>query len=580
MSVIVVPTEAAAEELRSRIRDGASFEALATTYSTDASGSRGGYMGIVDEAALRREFRVALQGLKPGSISAVTPAGDSFVLLKRTTTEEDLWRFQVDKGHAAVKQGLYPAAASAFLASIKQAEAFGKEDVRLAESLNGLSQIYRYQQNLEDAEPLARQSLVILERAYGNNHGALLPSLLNLAGIARVREKYDQAEQVYRRILAVRWGTSGTNGISADQVLDNFAEVLSLAQTRDSRLDKALDAFWRSIAGSNLNKSVFAQMRDKLMTAQLVPEAESLMQRAVRLYADSRQLRYNLGELYVNWGKYEKAIEVFEDAAGLNTTSDMDRTQRSRIYERIGEMNFFLVRFDQAVTALTRSLEINPANTGSRLLLGAILTRRNRFAEAAAEYRRVIDANPGSAGAHDGLAQVELSLGNYREAALEADKALAIDPDLQTARYNKAIALIRDGREEGRVALEEYQQREAEVRSAQTRRNDVAHLDRTATNLLSEGNPQKAIETLREGLKAHPLSGILYSKLGMTQSLMNLHKDAAETFETMVRLKIDDFLVHRQLGREYELLGNNERSQQQRMLYLQRYDAALQANPN
>ncbi|HET9219843.1 MAG TPA: tetratricopeptide repeat protein, partial [Terriglobia bacterium] len=482
--------------------------------------------------------------------------------------------------HAAVKQGLYPAAASAFLASIKQAEAFGKEDVRLAESLNGLSQIYRYQQNLEDAEPLARQSLVILERAYGNNHGALLPSLLNLAGIARVREKYDQAEQVYRRILAVRWGTSGTNGISADQVLDNFAEVLSLAQTRDSRLDKALDAFWRSIAGSNLNKSVFAQMRDKLMTAQLVPEAESLMQRAVRLYADSRQLRYNLGELYVNWGKYEKAIEVFEDAAGLNTTSDMDRTQRSRIYERIGEMNFFLVRFDQAVTALTRSLEINPANTGSRLLLGAILTRRNRFAEAAAEYRRVIDANPGSAGAHDGLAQVELSLGNYREAALEADKALAIDPDLQTARYNKAIALIRDGREEGRVALEEYQQREAEVRSAQTRRNDVAHLDRTATNLLSEGNPQKAIEMLREGLKAHPLSGILYSKLGMTQSLMNLHKDAAETFETMVRLKIDDFLVHRQLGREYELLGNNERSQQQRMLYLQRYDAALQANPN
>jgi tetratricopeptide (TPR) repeat protein len=580
ISVIVVPTEAAAEELRSRIRDGDSFEMLATAYSTDSTASRGGYMGVVEESTLMRKFRAALDGLKAGSISTVTPVGDSFVLLKRTTAEEDLWRSQCDKGHAAVKQGLYPTAASLFLTAIQQAEAFGKDDVRLAESLNGLSQVYRYQQNFAEAEPPARRSLVILERAYGNSHEALLPSLLNLAGIARAGEKYSEAEHVYRRILAIRWGTSRTTGTSADQVLDDFAEVLSLAQTRDPRLDKAFETFWRSVAGSNLNKDVFAQMRDRLMTAQLVPEAESLMLRAVRLYPDSRQLKYRLGELYVTWGKYEKAIEVFEDAARLNTSSDLDRTQRSRIYERIGEMNFLLVRFDDAVNALTRSLEINPANTGSRLLLGAIFTRRNRFTEAAAEYRRVITTNPASASAYDGLAQVELSLGNYREAALEADKALAIDPDLQTARYNRAIALIRDGREEGTAALEEYQRREAELRSVQTRRNDVAHINRTATNLLSEGSPEKAVETLREGIKVHSLSGILYLKLGMAQSLMKLHKDAAGTFETMIRLKIDDFLVHRQLGREYELLGNSERAQQQRMLYLQRYDAALQANPN
>jgi hypothetical protein len=66
----------------------------------------------------------------------------------------------------------------------------------------------------------------------------------------------------------------------------------------------------------------------------------------------------------------------------------------------------------------------------------------------------------------------------------------------------------------------------------------------------------------------------------MIQSRLNLHKEAAATFETMVSLKIDDFLVHRQLAREYELLGNRDGVQQQRVLYLQRYDAALQSGSN
>jgi hypothetical protein len=41
-----------------------------------------------------------------------------------------------------------------------------------------------------------------------------------------------------------------------------------------------------------------------------------------------------------------------------------------------------------------------------------------------------------------------------------------------------------------------------------------------------------------------------------------------------------DFLVHRQLAREYEQLGNTEGGRQQRVLYLQRYDAALQTKVN
>src|SRR5262245_45619629 len=182
-SVIAVRTESEAVALHSRIQSGASFEALAVTYSIDPTAARSGYIGIVDESSLSREFRAALKGLKPGTVSPVTRVGGRFVLLKGSTDKEDRWRFQHDSAAGALQKGRYSEAASLFLAAVQQAEKIGTQDVRLAESLNGLAQVYRYQQNFAAAEPRARQSLAILERAVGPSHGALIPSLVNLAGI-------------------------------------------------------------------------------------------------------------------------------------------------------------------------------------------------------------------------------------------------------------------------------------------------------------------------------------------------------------------------------------------------------------
>ena len=122
---------------------------------------------------------------------------------------------------------------------------------------------------------------------------------------------------------------------------------------------------------------------------------------------------------------------------------------------------------------------------------------------------------------------------------------------------------------------QEYEQREVERQAADLRRNDLAELDRASSGLLAEGRLQEAVESVRKGLRSHPLAAVLYLKLGLTQSRLQLHREAADTFETMVRRNLDDFLVHWQLAREYEALGDAEGGQQQRVIYLQRYDAAL-----
>ena len=501
----------------------------------------------------------------------------------RTTPDEDRWRSQHDNALDVLQQGRYPEAASLFLEAIRLAQKLGTDDVRLAESLNGLAQVYRYQQNYAEAEPRARQSLAILERALGPSHDGVLPSLVNLADIARATGRYAAAEQVYGRILSIRWGTPDAAAVGADQVLEKFAQVLSLACTRDPGLERALGQYWQSISESRLDKELYVRMRDKLLDASLLAEAESLMQRAIRLHPGSRQLHYQLGEVYVTWGKYQKAIEAFETAARLSDHSDpaVERRQRGLIYATIAQMNFFLVRFDEAFAALTTALEVSPDSVSSRLLLGALYHRRNRFDEAAAEYMRVVSADPGIAAAHEGLAQVDLARGRYPESVRGADNALDIDPGLQSSRYIKAMALIRAGRDrEGRTVLQEYQQREAEQQITEARSANIREFDLTSSAMLSEERLQEAMELLRKGIRSHPGTAALHQKLGLIQSRLRLHREAAESLETMARLKPDDFLVHWQLSHEYEALGDPGRRLQQRVIYLQKYDADLQAKTN
>jgi hypothetical protein len=48
----------------------------------------------------------------------------------------------------------------------------------------------------------------------------------------------------------------------------------------------------------------------------------------------------------------------------------------------------------------------------------------------------------------------------------------------------------------------------------------------------------------------------------------------------MIRLKLDDFLVHRVLAVEYEALGKTALAQRHRAIHLQKFDAALKERLN
>ena len=82
LQIIVVDSSAEAERLLQQIKNGADFATLAKQQSTDASAAGGGYMGRLDPATLRAEFRDALKGIAPGQITGVVKFSEGYAILK------------------------------------------------------------------------------------------------------------------------------------------------------------------------------------------------------------------------------------------------------------------------------------------------------------------------------------------------------------------------------------------------------------------------------------------------------------------------------------------------------------------
>ncbi len=104
------------------------------------------------------------------------------------------WESYITAAQQAYQQADYAEAEKQLEAALKEAEAFGPDDVRLATSLNNLALLYKAQGRYAEAEPLYKRSLAIDEKALGPEHPDVATSLNNLAELYRARGKYAEAE--------------------------------------------------------------------------------------------------------------------------------------------------------------------------------------------------------------------------------------------------------------------------------------------------------------------------------------------------------------------------------------------------
>jgi len=388
-------------------------------------------------------------------------------------------------------------------------------------------------------------------------------------------------------LLSQQWADGvGLSGETDFSVVQGLAAVLNLAHFPGEDRSEAIEIFFESLSEAVPSPELYVAASRMLSRQQLRGEAEKVMLLAVGAFPESSRVRTELAEMYQEQLKVGRALEVFEEVVGMPPSPDLEadvrRYQRSLIYSRIGHMNIELGRFDVAMAAFIRALEVDPAATRPRLDLAGQYLGHDMLEEAEAEYLRVLASSPQSADLHYGLAELNLRLGLFEEAASAAAKALEIDSDHQQARYARVRALIRSGRdEEGRQELAEYQEREAIAKAASDRDIQQSAINRSAAGALESGRIEEAIRLYRTGIETQPDASVIYLNLGVALGRLGRREAAIDTFETLLYLGCcsagDDFLVHRGLWIEYDALGDAESSLQHRELYLGQFDRALDA---
>ena len=82
LQIIVVSSQAEAQSILERLKQGDDFAALAREKSTDPTASQGGYIGKMDPSSLRSELRDALQGVTAGHLTTIVKISSGFAILK------------------------------------------------------------------------------------------------------------------------------------------------------------------------------------------------------------------------------------------------------------------------------------------------------------------------------------------------------------------------------------------------------------------------------------------------------------------------------------------------------------------
>ncbi len=232
----------------------------------------------------------------------------------------------IQKGLELYRDGRYGAAEAVLQEALRVVERNRPDHPNVAVTLNYLSQVYRAEGRLPEAEEAARRALEIQGRSLERNNPEVSASLNNLAEIDLARGKGADAEALAKRSLELQQGAWGGESPQAAVSLNNLAGA-ALAQ---GRLAEAEQFAKQAIS---LNEKLFA-LND--------PESARLFGFNYPYTATSMAI---LAEVYQAQGRfseaeatYKRALAIQESSLGSNHSETANTLEKlAGLYVKMGK---------------------------------------------------------------------------------------------------------------------------------------------------------------------------------------------------------------------------------------------------
>ena len=136
----------------------------------------------------------------------------------------------------------------------------------------------------------------------------------------------------------------------------------------------------------------------------------------------------NLGILYNQLGKHQKAINCFEKAIQINPNSANAYYNLGVIFTQLGESQ-------KAISYYEKAIQINPNSANAYYSLGVIFTQLGESQKAINCFEKAIQINPNHIDAHNNLGTILNELGESQKAINCFEKAIKIEPENLTSHW-------------------------------------------------------------------------------------------------------------------------------------------------
>ncbi|MGE0495283.1 MAG: tetratricopeptide repeat protein, partial [Vulcanimicrobiota bacterium] len=328
---------------------------------------------------------------------------------------------------------------------------FGPGSSESAEVLLRLGEIYEQAEQLEDAEGVYREALVLLESWYGLRSSRLLPTLASLARVSLTRGEFEAATEFLERQSKLLEGPVQT--VERAQVL---CDLMTTAHRcgEFERSDQARQGLLKSLEGLPVEKRVpFAEqliehgryLQEEFWDPRASEEILSTTSRLLESASPEpvRQLALIEAELAVDYhfkGLEAKAQDSVARARSL--THDLEPAEQLAVLVRLSEVAAQMGAAELARELADRCLELEVTGSGKRS--AAASKALLRVANLDLDAYRLEAAETAVAMARSGLAAEDQPQASYLEA-----QALTL-----LGRFDEAERIFLELCEAGPLALQ------------------------------------------------------------------------------------------------------------------------------
>jgi tetratricopeptide (TPR) repeat protein len=325
-------------------------------------------------------------------------------------------------------------------------------DERCAEAQLNLGNVLGDQQRIEEA--LAAYAAAIELKA------ALLPAHLNRAALLKrtgnveqARREYAQMEALFPASAEVLYGSARLEHESGDaaEARRRYEKLLAAHPAHahghnalgalllsDSQDTMALEHFERCLAADPEHRQALANAAGILRRQNKLERAAALLRRLLKLEPENTGARLQLGRLLGDAGRSGEALQ---ELLVLST----QRPDWHEVHLAIADTYYQVGRFEDALAANTRALELDPANYSARLNQGVLLGECGEPEAGLAQLEGLLEETPDHAPLLSAIGTQLCALNRFDEGIARFRQALERDPQNATAQTNLSFALLAVG---------------------------------------------------------------------------------------------------------------------------------------